>query len=166
MALNQEIIDIVLKALPDDVCIVPEKRMEITTEGGLDAVGNIDKLRHYVPILKSSGIAVSLFIDADNAQIEAARDCGCEIIEIHTGKYADTKSDEGLIRELDIIKKASKFAADLGLTVNAGHGLNYNNVYNISMIPEIDTLNIGHSIISQAIFTGLEKAVRDMISDS
>ena len=163
MALVPEIIEIALKVVPDEVCIVPERREEVTTEGGLNAVKNLAELKKVVPILQKKGILVSLFIDAEPAQIDAARDCGSSMIEIHTGKYADAKSPKSFQAELEKVWLAAKYAASLGLQVNAGHGLHYKNVEEICRIPEIHTLNIGHSIVARALSVGMKEAVRDMI---
>ena len=162
MAINPDVLEIALKVCPNDVCIVPERREEVTTEGGLDAALYIDDLMRIVPQLQSKRIQVSLFIDADKKQIEAASRCGAEFIEIHTGKYANAVFEDARREELEIIRNAAGFARSLGIRVNAGHGLNYTNTFDIARIPEIETLNIGHSIISKAVFVGLDRAVRDM----
>jgi pyridoxine 5-phosphate synthase len=164
MTIHPEIMDVVLKVVPDEVCVVPERREEITTEGGLDAAGQLKELKKAIIELHNKKIIVSLFIDPDKAQIKAARDAGADAVEIHTGRFADAKDEKDREKELQTIKEASAYAASLGLVVNAGHGLNYNNVYPIALIPEIETLNIGHSIIGRAIFVGLDRAVRDMIA--
>ncbi len=164
MALNPDIIEAALKIIPDDVCIVPEKREEITTEGGLDVIKNRKNLLGTIPRLHEKGIVVSLFIDPDKAQIEASRETGADYIEIHTGKYAEAKGIKAVNHELSQVIESARYAFSLGLRVNAGHGLSYANVYPIALIEEIETLNIGHSIISRAVLTGLEKAVLDMLS--
>lgn len=163
MALNPAILEIALKVLPDEVCIVPENREEVTTEGGLDVIANREKLREFVPALQDKNIVVSLFVDPDPRQIEAAVDCGAEFIEIHTGSYADAKGETAAHAEFEKVRNAAGFAQSIGLRVNAGHGLNYRNVAPVCQIPQIETLNIGHSIISRAVYVGLERAVRDML---
>ena len=164
MALNPEIVEIALEIAPNEVCIVPEKRQEVTTEGGLDVIGNRERLSEIVPRLQKKGIEVSLFIDPDRDQLQASRDVGARVVELHTGSYANARPGKEAAAELKKIAEAAKFGASIGLQVNAGHGLHYQNVYAIAEIAEIDTLNIGHSIISQAIFVGLDRAVRDMIA--
>jgi pyridoxine 5-phosphate synthase len=146
---------------PQDVCLVPESRQEVTTEGGLDVVGRSARVKDTVAALADCGIRVSLFIDPNVAQIEAARAAGAPVIELHTGAYADAAGG-ARAREFERLRTAAKAAASLGLTVNAGHGLNYHNVEPIAAIPEIIELNIGHSIVARAIIDGLAKAVRDM----
>lgn len=163
MALAPDVIDIACDVKPKEVCIVPEKRQEITTEGGLDLISNKAKLLDAIPRLHEHNIIVSLFIDPDNKQIEMAKEVGADYIELHTGQYANAKTDDDTLDEFIKIKEASEFAVSIGLRVNAGHGLNYQNTTLIASIPQIEVLNIGHSIISRAVFTGLERAVRDMI---
>ncbi len=147
---------------PDIVTLVPERREEITTEGGLNVMADIAKIRRAVSTLQDSGIRVSLFIDADHQQIKASAECGVNEIELHTGPWANTQNetDQGL--EWDKLAKSTRFGLDLGLIVNAGHGLNYHNVGPVAAIPNISELNIGHSIISQSVFDGLGKATRQM----
>ncbi len=164
MALNPDIIKAAVRIAPDDVCIVPEKREEITTEGGLDVKRYNRELMDTIPLLHEKGIVVSLFIDPDKSQIEASKSTGADYIEIHTGSYAGAKRTEEINLELSKIIECSSFASSVGLGVNAGHGLNYLNTYPIAMIGEIDTLNIGHSIISRAVLTGLDPAVKEMLS--
>lgn len=161
MAMTEEMLAIALQVLPQDVCIVPEKREEVTTEGGLDVLGQQEKVRYFVEKLHQAGIRVSLFIAPDKQQIQAAYDAGASVIEIHTGAYADAEVHAAK-KELKRIKKAAKFAHGLGITVNAGHGLTIHNVAPIAQIPEIVELNIGHSLIGQAVFLGLLEAVRQM----
>ncbi len=161
MAVTEEMIRIALGIAPQDCCLVPESREEITTEGGLDVRGHSARTAEAVTALGAAGIRVSLFIDPDTAQIEAARRSGTPVIELHTGAYADAQG-AARAREFERLRAAAKLAASLGLTVNAGHGLNYHNVAPIAAIPEIVELNIGHSIIARAILDGLAKAVRDM----
>ncbi len=162
MACSDDIINIARDVLPVTCTIVPEKRQEITTEGGLDAAGQYDLVSNTVMRLQEKGIKVSLFIEPDKVQIDAAKKMGAEYIEIHTGLYANTEG-EAHIKELNRIKEAAVYAHSIGLIVNAGHGLNYTNTQSIVEIPYMHEFNIGHSIISRAVFTGLETAVKDMI---
>ncbi|HEX3913762.1 MAG TPA: pyridoxine 5'-phosphate synthase [Steroidobacteraceae bacterium] len=161
MALTEEMVRIALEVRPQDACLVPESRQEITTEGGLDVAGQGARVRNTVAALGQVGIRVSLFIDPDAAQIEAARQAGAPVIELHTGAYAEA-AGAARAREFERLRAAAKLAASLGLIVNAGHGLNYHNVGPIAAIPEIIELNIGHSIVARSIVDGLAKAVRDM----
>ena len=162
MAMTEEMLANALQVMPEDVCIVPEKRTEVTTEGGLDVAGQPEKVRDYVARLHAAGIRVSLFIDAERAQIQAAYDCGARVIELHTGAYADAPTPAARAAELAKIREAAAFADGLGITVNAGHGLTVQNVGTIAQIPQIVELNIGHSIIAQAVFLGLPDAIRQM----
>ncbi|HEV2666331.1 MAG TPA: pyridoxine 5'-phosphate synthase [Blastocatellia bacterium] len=161
MAITPAMVTFAEKLLPNDACFVPEKREELTTEGGLDVVAHRTKVKEAVIRLQDRGIHVSLFIDPEGAQIEAAREVGAYAIEIHTGSYCNVT---GLEREKErqAITKAATFARNLGLEVHAGHGLDYDNVTPIAQIPEIVELNIGHSIIARAIIAGIEQAVREM----
>jgi pyridoxine 5-phosphate synthase len=161
MAVTEEMTRIALKVRPQDVCLVPESRQEVTTEGGLDALSLGARVQDAVGALAGAGIRVSLFIDPEQAQIEAARRVGAPVIELHTGAYADA-AGSARAREFERLRTAAKFAASLGLTVNAGHGLHYHNVEPIAAISEIVELNIGHSIIARALIDGLAKAVGDM----
>jgi pyridoxine 5-phosphate synthase len=161
MAVTDDMVRMALKVKPQDACLVPESRQEVTTEGGLDVTGQRTRVRDAVAALAGAGIRVSLFIDPDPAQIEAARQAGAPVIELHTGAYAEA-TGSARAREFERLRQAAKAAASLGLTVNAGHGLNYHNVEPIAAIPEIIELNIGHSIIARAIVDGLAKAVGDM----
>jgi pyridoxine 5-phosphate synthase len=161
MAVTEEMIRIAQKVLPQDCCLVPESRQEITTEGGLNVVEHSARIGDAVKALGASGVRVSLFIDPDLEQIEAAQRGGAPVIELHTGAYAES-TGAARAREFERLCAAAKFAARLGLIVNAGHGLNYHNVEPIAAIPEIVELNIGHAIVSRAIVDGLAKAVRDM----
>ena len=161
MAVTDEMVRIARKVRPQDACLVPESRQEVTTEGGLDVVGQKARVKDAVAALAASAIRVSLFIDPDVAQIEAARAAGAPVIELHTGAYAEA-AGAGRAREFERLRTAAKVAASLGLTVNAGHGLNYHNVEPIAAIPEIIELNIGHSIVARALIDGMAKAVRDM----
>lgn len=162
MAVTDEMVAIALETNPEFVCLVPEKREELTTEGGLDVAGQKDKIKVATKQLSDAGIKVSLFIDADRQQIDAAKACGAPFIELHTGHYADAKNDDDRQAELKKIAAAASYANDLGITVNAGHGLTYHNVAPIAAMPEIYELNIGHSIVGRAVFDGLHKAVADM----
>jgi pyridoxine 5-phosphate synthase len=161
MAVTEDMLRIALEVKPQDACLVPESRREITTEGGLDVAGQGTRVRDAVTALGAAGIRVSLFIDPDQAHIEAARQAGAPVIELHTGAYADATGG-ARAREFERLRQAAKAAASLGLIVNAGHGLNYHNVEPIAAIREIIELNIGHSIIARSIVDGLAKAVRDM----
>ena len=161
MAVTDEMVKIAQNVRPQDVCLVPESRQEVTTEGGLDVRGQSARIKHSVAALAGAGIRVSLFIDPDEGQIEAARSVGAPVIELHTGAYAEAVGG-ARAREFERLRTAAKLAASLGLTVNAGHGLNYHNVEPIAAIPQIIELNIGHSIVARAVFDGLAKAVRDM----
>ena len=162
IAVTDEMLDIALDVKPEYVCLVPEKREELTTEGGLDVVGNIDKIKAATAKLTAAGIKVSLFIDADKAQLDAAKACGAPYVEIHTGAYADAENDTDRKNELEHIRQGVEYAAGLGMTVNAGHGLHYHNVKPIAAMKDIYELNIGHAIIARAAIDGLDKAVRDM----
>ncbi|KNC67698.1 pyridoxine 5'-phosphate synthase [Pseudoalteromonas ardens] len=162
IAVTDEMLDIACEVKPAYVCLVPEKREELTTEGGLDVIANKEKVAQAVERLADAGIKVSLFIDADPKQIDAAKETGAPYIEIHTGAYADAESDAEMQAELERIRAGVKYAHGLGIVVNAGHGLHYHNVTPIAEMPEIYELNIGHAIIARAAIDGLEKAVRDM----
>ncbi|MEM0516652.1 pyridoxine 5'-phosphate synthase [Pseudoalteromonas sp. YIC-827] len=162
MAVTEEMLAIALEVKPAFVCLVPEKREELTTEGGLDVVGQYDKVADAVKRLSDAGIKVSLFIDADEAQIDASVKAGAPYIEIHTGAYADAENDAEQAAELESIRAGVQYAHAQGLVVNAGHGLHYHNVKPIAAMPEIYELNIGHAIIARAAIDGMEKAVRDM----
>lgn len=162
MAVTDEMVGIAEKLKPYACCLVPEKREELTTEGGLDIVGNLSRLQSACDRLAATGALVSLFIDPDEAQIEAAVKIGAPVVELHTGRYAEAK-DPGLqAGELDRIRYAAQLAHGAGLQVNAGHGLNHYNVEAVCGIPELVELNIGHSIIAQALFSGLGHAVKDL----
>ncbi len=162
MAVTDEMIAIALKIKPTYCCLVPEKREEVTTEGGLDVFGKQESVAGAVKKLTAAGIQVSLFIDADPRQIEAAARCNAPIIEIHTGHYADAETDSSQLQELEKIIQGVELADSLGIQVNAGHGLHYHNVKPVAAIKKIVELNIGHSIIARASMTGLEAAVADM----
>jgi pyridoxine 5-phosphate synthase len=161
-AVTPEMIDFACRIRPHDVCLVPEKRDEITTEGGLDVIRYFPQIQMAVKQLQTAGIRVSLFIDADSAQIKAAAETGAPVIEIHTGRYADAITDALQEQELERVQAAVLEGVKCGLKVNAGHGLHYTNVQAIAAIPEIAELNIGHAIVAQALFIGWQNAVREM----
>ena len=161
MAVTEEMIAMALKYLPQDVCLVPEKREELTTEGGLDVVGQFDRVADACRRLGEAGIRVSLFIEADEAQIRASKAAGAPVVELHTGHYAEL-TGAAQVQELAKIRGGATLAASLGLAVNGGHGLHYHNVQAIAAIAEMEELNIGHAIISEAVFKGLPVAVREM----
>ena len=163
MGISEDILRIAFQIRPEDVCLVPENRREVTTEGGLDCVAHEQKLRSAITRLHDVGARVSLFIDAEEKQIAAAASLGAEFIEIHTGSYAN-KFGEERTTELEKLRRGAAFALSLGLRVNAGHGLNYENTKPILALPGLEELNIGHSIISRAVTVGLETAVREMAS--
>ena len=162
MAATEEMIGIALEIEPDQVTIVPEQRQEVTTEGGLDAVGQEALLAMSVQSLNDSGIPVSLFIDPDRAQIEASKRSGAKAVELHTGEYALIRGEEQKM-QLARIAEMAKFGASLDLEIHAGHGLTYQNIFGILTVPEITELYIGHSIVSRAVLVGMERAVRDML---
>ena len=162
MAVTEEMINIASEVKPAAVCLVPEKREELTTEGGLDVVGNEANIKDACARLAKVGSEVSLFIDADEKQIDAAVRCGAPVIEIHTGHYADAENPEEQQKELARICKGTAYALDKGLVVNAGHGLHYHNTEAIAAIPGINELNIGHSMMAHAMFVGLKQAVVEM----
>ena len=162
MAVTDEMLDIACEVKPTYVCLVPEKREELTTEGGLDVAGQMGKIAAAVQRLDDEGIKVSLFIDADKTQIDAAVAVGAPVIEIHTGCYADATNDADQAKELARITEMATYAHAKGLVVNAGHGLHYHNVKPIAAIPELYELNIGHAIIARAAIDGLATAVKDM----
>ena len=162
MAVTGEMLDFAIRVQPADCCLVPEKRAELTTEGGLDVAGQEPAIRAACERLGAAGIRVSLFIDADTRQIDAALACGAPVIELHTGGYAEASDDAGRDAELDRIREASAYAHGRGLVVNAGHGLTVDNVAPIAVIPEIVELNIGHALIADAVFSGLGPAVAEM----
>jgi pyridoxine 5-phosphate synthase len=161
-AITPEMIRIAIETRPSDVCLVPEKRAELTTEGGLDVVGRMNEVRKASDELMGAGIRVSLFIDPDEAQIRAAREVGVGVIELHTGRYAEIEGNHTLEQELERLRSAAQLGVQLGMRVNAGHGLNYHNVQPVAGIPQISELNIGHAIVAQAIFVGWHGAVAEM----
>ena len=162
MAVTDEMVEIALKTQPQFVCLVPEKREELTTEGGLDVVGSFAKIESVVSRLNTAGIQVSLFIDPEQAQIDAAIKTGAAYIELHTGQYADAESEVVQQVELERVAKAATYAHQAGIKVNAGHGLNYHNVKPIAALPEIIELNIGHAIVARAVVDGFAAAVTEM----
>ncbi|MDR2426899.1 MAG: pyridoxine 5'-phosphate synthase [Endomicrobium sp.] len=167
MSSSQDIIEIAIKVKPDYVCLVPEKRQELTTEGGLDVAGQKEKLKDVAARLKQSGTIVSIFIDPEIKQVDACKEIQADCVELHTGKYAKYFKDFGtnskeFLQELERIKSASSKAVENGLILNAGHGLDYDNIKNICKINDMNEFNIGFAIIAKAVFAGLEKAVKDM----
>lgn len=162
MAVTSEIIDFALEVVPDMVTFVPEKRKELTTEGGLDVLGNNKKVKKAIEKMTKAGIAVSIFIDADEAQIQAARDIGATFVELHTGRYCDARSIVETEQQFRLIEQASELAFESGLRVNAGHGLDYRNAGAIADLPFIEELSIGHAVITRAVIVGIEQAVREM----
>ncbi|HUG58631.1 MAG TPA: pyridoxine 5'-phosphate synthase [Candidimonas sp.] len=161
-AITPEMLDIACRIQPQDVCLVPEKRAELTTEGGLDVAGQFDHVRHAVIQLQNAGIRVSLFIDPEANQIEAARQAGATVIELHPGAYAEASDPAVINAELARLRSGIAVGVGCGLRVNAGHGLHYENVQTIAALPGIAELNIGHAIVARAVFDGWEKAIRDM----
>ena len=161
MGISEDIVAVALKVRPHDVCLVPENRQEVTTEGGLDCAGQIERLRPVVARLRDAGARVSLFIDPEETQLCAAAELRAEFVELHTGAYANAR---GAVRELELqaLMRGAEIALSLGLRVNAGHGLNYENTTAILALPGLEELNIGHSIVSRAMAVGLEQAVREM----
>lgn len=162
MANVESIIEIALSVKPEEVCLVPEKRQELTTEGGLDVIGQFDRLKETVAVLSDAGIEVSLFVDADIETLMACKDLGAPVVELHTGAYCDAEPNDRPALLQQLIKGAD-YAHDLGLKVNAGHGINLENLGGILCIPYLDTLNIGHSIICRSVFHGIETAVKEML---
>jgi pyridoxine 5-phosphate synthase len=162
MAVTDEMIDIAIKVRPYACCLVPEKRAELTTEGGLDVAGNLSRMQRVCDRLADAGVEASLFIDPDEAQIDAALKAGAPVVELHTGRYAEAKNPAQQAEELARIRQAAHLANSAGLQVNAGHGLHFYNVEAICAIPELVELNIGHSIIAQALFSGLAQTVKDL----
>ena len=161
MAVTDEMLEIARAVRPPDCCLVPERRQEVTTEGGLDAAGQMQRLKEAISVLIHHGVRVSLFIDPDAQQVEAAAQIGAPVVELHTGAYADAAGSRQAT-ELERLRAAAKLASSLGLKVRAGHGLNYHNVQPVAAIEEVVELNIGHAIIARAVFDGLGVAVREM----
>ena len=164
MAPTASMVNIAKRIKPDMVTLVPEKRQELTTEGGLNVIKQFQKIKTIVNTLKKAKIFVSLFIDPDLKQVDKSKESGANMVEIHTGSYADARNEKTQLRELIRIENSVDYAIDLGLRVSAGHGLNYFNVGDIAIIEGIEELNIGHSLISRAVLVGMETAVRDMES--
>ena len=164
MAATEEIIKIAVETLPDLATLVPERRQELTTEGGLDVRGNRHHLRDVVSELHKHDIRVSLFIDPVREQIAAARDVEADTVEIHTGEYANARSESEQMVLLEAVRTAARYARELGLSVNAGHGLNYTNIIPFTTIEEIEEVSIGHALIARAVFVGMDRAVRDMLA--
>lgn len=162
LAVASDVVKIALKYKPACACLVPERREEVTTEGGLDVAGSLAKVKETVKKLSGAGILVSLFIDAEAKQIEAAAKSGAPYIEIHTGTYANARKETDVARTLSQVRDGAKLAQSLGLRVNAGHGLNYRNVIAVAQIAGMEELNIGHAIVARGIFTGLRAAVKEM----
>ena len=162
MANDESIVEIALNVKPAEVCLVPEKRQELTTEGGLDVVAHFDALKPTVQSLSEAGIEVSMFVDADETMLDACKDLGAPVVELHTGTYCDAEPNTRVVHMEQLIR-AADYACSLGLKVNAGHGINLENLGGILCIPHLDTLNIGHSIICRAVFHGLENAVKEML---
>jgi len=162
MAATDEMTNIAMATKPEQCTLVPEKREEITTEGGLDVIGNRDRVKRSVDSLLEAGREVSLFIDPDPAQIEASHDLGAQAVELHTGRYADAEGPAAQAEELQTLVSASRTARDLGLVLHMGHGLTYHNVVPVARIDGVSELNIGHSIVSRAVLVGFERAVREM----
>ena len=160
-AVTPEMIHIACRVQPHDVCLVPEKREEVTTEGGLDVIGHFEAVKAATTQLKNAGIRVSLFIDPEEKQIQAAKDVGATVVELHTGRYAGLTGDQQK-QELERIRKAAQFGKGIGLRVNAGHGLHEGNVMPVAAIAELSELNIGHAIVAEALFKGWQKAITDM----
>ncbi len=163
MAVTEEILKIACKIRPDQATLVPEKRQELTTEGGLDVTGNLKKISKAVKRLRKKGIIVSLFIDPNLKQVKASTKTGAQMVELHTGCYAEAKSKKKKDKELTRISRAAREAKRLGLEVSAGHGLTYRNVSRIAKISEIEELNIGHNIIARAVMVGMKEAVKEML---
>jgi pyridoxine 5-phosphate synthase len=164
MGATKEIIDFALKVKPDMITLVPEKRKELTTEGGLNVAGQLQKIKGVIARMNKAGIPVSLFIDPDSRQIQAASKAGATFVEIHTGRYADAENEKDMDHEFDLIATAAEEAYEAGLRVNAGHGLNYVNTARVAALETIEELSIGHAIMSRAIFVGLDQAVREMLA--
>lgn len=162
MGATEEMVSIALKIQPDYITLVPERREEITTEGGLDVIGQKNRLKEVVDQLQGAGIPVSLFIDPVVAQIEASAALEAKFIELHTGSYAHAKGEAGRQKELDLLASGCRRAIELGLRVNAGHGLTYTNVYPVACLEGMEELNIGHTIVSRAVLVGFDRAVREM----
>lgn len=162
-AISEEMIQIACQTKPQQVCLVPENRQEITTEGGLDVLGRVDSVKKAVSRLTEAGIEVSIFVDPDKAQLDACKQVGAPAVELHTGGYAETEGEE-VRKQLDNLANCSAHTVDLGLRLNAGHGLTYRNVIPVAGIPNMEELNIGHSIVARSVFVGMKEAVAEMKS--
>jgi len=162
MAITDEMLAIAVQVRPHDACLVPERRQELTTEGGLDVAGQFEQVKHACRTLAAAGVRVSLFIDAEDRQLQAAVEAGAPVVELHTGRFADAESETEAAHELERLRAAVAAGNALGLSVNAGHGLHYHNVQAVAALPGIEELNIGHAIVAQALFVGWENAVREM----
>jgi len=161
-AVTPEMVAFALRLRPHDVCLVPERRAEVTTEGGLDVARSLKRVERACRELRGAGIRVSLFIDADAEQVDAAKSAGAPVVELHTGRYAEAGDAAGARRELDKLRAAAHYATGSGLHVNAGHGLNYRNVRPVAEIAHVRELNIGHAIVARSVFVGIAQAVREM----
>ena len=164
MGNTSEIVDVAIRISPDEVCLVPEKRQEVTTEGGLDVVANRRELAPTIQRLHAAGVRVSLFIDPETEQIDCAAELGVDMVELHTGKLANAFTQQIEKQELGRLRACAEMAAELKLQVNAGHGINYRNIALVNEIPRLTELNIGHAIVSRAVIVGLETAVREMLA--
>jgi pyridoxine 5-phosphate synthase len=162
MACDEQVTQIACEVRPDQATLVPERREEVTTEGGLDVAGQLDRVRQYVERLHGAGVSVSLFLDPDLRQIEAATKLGVEAVELHTGQYALARPGQDQARQLEILKQAAAAVSTSGMAIHAGHGLTYRNVVPVATIDRMHELNIGHSIIARAVMVGIERAVREM----
>ncbi|MDA1195876.1 MAG: pyridoxine 5'-phosphate synthase [Planctomycetota bacterium] len=162
MACTEAMVAFARRIRPDHVCLVPEKREEVTTEGGLDVAGQRDNVKATVDALRADGIVVSVFVDPDEQAMLAANDVGAEVVEIHTGRYANARGDAAVVHEFMAIRKAATTAHQLGLRVHAGHGLTYRNVWRVAALPEVEELNIGFALVARSLFVGLPAAVREM----
>lgn len=162
LALTEEMVEIALQTEPDEVCVVPEKRQELTTEGGLDVTASAKALQKAIPKFHKAGIQVSLFVDPDPKALEEAARLRADFVELHTGAYANARNERDRANELKRLETSARYAHDLGLRVNAGHGLNYDNVLPIAQLPFVEELNIGYAIVARAVLTGLDQAVREM----
>jgi len=162
MACTRDMVDLALKVKPQAVCVVPENRTEVTTEGGLDVVGGRDRVKACIAAMKAAGIETSLFIDPDDGQIELSAELGAPVVELHTGAYSSAYYTHRRVIEFQRLKAGAARAAGRGLKVNAGHGINYVNIAEVRTLPSLNELNIGHSILSRALFTGIDEAVREM----
>jgi pyridoxine 5-phosphate synthase len=164
MAATDEMIGLARDIVPDVVTLVPEKREELTTEGGLDVEGNLRHIEKAIASLRDEGIAVSAFVDPDIGQVKSSLEAGARIVELHTGSYAEAQDEDSMDIEVRKIEKAAGFAAKAGLKVSAGHGLDYRNVEGVAWIPEIEEMSIGHSIVARAVMVGMDRAVREMLA--